>query len=465
MLTFSQVTHTWQHGKLLAIFGGLKKPFMNKLFIILKREYLSRVTSRSFILSTLLTPLALVLFTVVVTLIFSYETDEVQHIAVVDEARILDGSIRDEENLFFQFENRKLEEVLAGMDKSNYSGILHIPAIKEIMAGQFTVFYYASRQPGLAVQVKIRDRVADALREYKIERLKLDRKQVTALDARVILEPEPLRKEDGDVSQLTSAVSAFLGMAMGFVMYLTVFIYGMMVMRSVMEEKMNRIVEVMISSVKPFELMMGKIIGVGAVGLTQVLVWVILVPVLLFITRLLLGIELSSGMQTMQVEGATFNPDDMEAMVFLAMKEINQINWWMIIPLFLLFFLGGYFLYSSLFAAVGSAIGDDMGESGALTLPITIPVILALYIMMISVESPDSSLARWSSYFPLFSPIIMPARLAFNPPWWEVLISLTLLLGTALGFVWISGRIYRVGILLYGKKTGFKDLARWIFMR
>ena len=302
------------------------------------------------------------------------------------------------------------------------------------MDKKYTVYYYASKQPGLSIQFKIKERVEDALRDFKIIKLNLDKVQISALDTKVILEPEPLSKDDADSSRLTSAIAAIIGMSMGFIMYMTVFIYGMMVMRSVMEEKMNRIVEVMISSVKPFQLMLGKIIGVGGVGLTQ---------------------------------GAApeFNPDDMQAMVALAMKEFNQINWWLIVPLFMLFFLGGYFLYSSLFAAVGSAIGDDMGESSSLTLPITIPVILALYIMMQSVESPDSSLARWSSMFPLFSPIVMPARLAFNPPWWEVALSLTLLIGTAMFFVWISGRIYRVGILLYGKKAGIKELVKWVFMR
>jgi ABC-2 type transport system permease protein len=438
---------------------------MNKLLLIIKREYISRVTSKSFILTTLLTPLAIVLFTAVVTLIFSYETDEIQNIAVVDEAKILDGSIRDEENLFFHFEKKSLEEVLSGIEKSSYSGVLYVPAIKEVMEKQYTIFYYAAKQPGLSVQFKIKDRVEDALRDFKIVQLKLDKEQIAALDTKIILEPEPISKDEVDSSRLTSAIAAVIGMSMGFIMYMTVFIYGMMVMRSVMEEKMNRIVEVMISSVKPFQLMLGKIIGVGGVGLTQVLVWVILVPLLLLITRLIMGIDLSTNMSMAQGATPAFNPDDMQAMVALAMKEFNQINWWLIVPLFMLFFLGGYFLYSSLFAAVGSAIGDDMGESSSLTLPITIPVILALYIMMQSVESPDSSLARWSSMFPLFSPIVMPARLAFNPPWWEVALSLTILIGTAMFFVWISGRIYRVGILLYGKKAGMKELVKWVFMK
>ena len=160
---------------------------------------------------------------------------------------------------------------------------------------------------------------------------------------------------------------------------------------------------------------------------------------------------------------AEIDPDDMEAMAALVMGELSNINWWVILPLFILYFLGGYFLYSSLFAAVGSAIGDDLGEGQSLTLPITIPVILALYIMIVAVQAPNSSLAVWSSMFPLFSPIVMPARLAFSPPVWEVVLSMSLLIGTALFFVWLSGRIYRVGILMYGKKSGIKEIVKWIF--
>ena len=159
------------------------------------------------------------------------------------------------------------------------------------------------------------------------------------------------------------------------------------------------------------------------------------------------------------------NPDDMQAQIGLAMQELSKQNWWLILPLFLIFFLGGYFLYASLFAAVGSAMGDDIGEGQSLTLPITIPVILAFYIMMVSVQSPNSSLAVWSSLFPLFSPIVMPARLAFNPPFWEVALSVVLLVGTCIFFVWLSGRIYRVGILMYGKKVTLKELGKWMFYK
>lgn len=439
---------------------------MNKLGLIIRREYMTRVTKRSFILATLLTPLAFAIFFAVIALIFSYESDDTKKIAVIDEANILNKVIKDEKNLYFKFVNEDLESFKESFDKKEYDGILQIPPIEDIMKQKYTIYYYADDQPTLDIEVLIRQRISKAVRDYKIGELNIERAQLDALDTNVILEPEPLSDNGNDATRMTGAIAAFLGMIMGFIMYLTVFIYGMMVMRSVMEEKTSRIVEVMISSVKPFELMLGKIIGVGAVGLTQVAIWSILIPSLLFLVQLIFGIDPSVYQtNTPGMTPADINPDDMEAMAALAISELNNINWWAILPLFILYFLGGYFLYSSLFAAVGSAIGDDLGEGQSLTLPITIPVILALYIMIAAVQAPNSSLAVFSSMFPLFSPIVMPARLAFGPPVWEVVLSLSILIGTSLFFVWLSGRIYRVGILMYGKKSGIKELAKWIFYR
>jgi len=237
----------------------------------------------------------------------------------------------------------------------------------------------------------------------------------------------------------------------------------MMVMRSVMEEKTSRIVEVMISSVRPFPLMLGKIIGVGLVGLTQVLAWAILVPLMLIGVNLLFGFQMdSSSLADAPPELAGM---DTELLVAQVMTELGSFNWWLILPLFLLYFLGGYFMYAALFAAVGSAMGDDLGEGQSLTIPITIPVILAFYITIAAIQSPNSGLAVWASFFPLFSPIVMPSRLPFDPPWWQITISLLLLLGTCVGLIWLSGRIYRVGILLYGKKVTLWEMGKWIFRK
>jgi len=252
---------------------------------------------------------------------------------------------------------------------------------------------------------------------------------------------------------------------MGFFMYFAVFFYGMMVMRSVMEEKTSRIVEIMISSVKPFQLMLGKIMGVGAVGLTQLLIWAILIPGITMLATMIMGIDPDQQLEMAQNSGAAIDVEESTAMISQALNEIGNLNWYLLIPLFIVFFLGGFFLYASLFAAVGSAMSDDLGESQSLTLPITIPVILALYIMMAVIRSPNSSLAVWSSIFPLFSPIVMPARMAMGIPTWQIVVSILVLIGSVIFFIWLSGRIYRVGILMYGKKVSFKELGKWIFYK
>lgn len=433
---------------------------MDKLKLIIQREYWTRVKKKSFILTTLLTPFAIVLFFILVGVIFSYQGDEVTRIAVIDKANILKGTIKDEENLFFKISGDDLETLRKNYDKNEFDGILVIPELPDVMVKSITFFYYSENPPSLAIETAIKSRLESKLRDYKIEALNLEKSVLEALDTKVEIDPEPIMEDGQNVSKMANVIGAGIGGVMGFIMYITVFVYGMMVMRSVMEEKTTRIVEVMISSVKPFQLMMGKIIGVGAVGLTQVAIWAILIPSMLFISNLVFGIEAPT---TMNPEFAP--DDDMQAMVVLAVNEIQNMNWWVIFPLFILYFLGGYFLYSSLFAAVGSAMSDDMGEGQALTLPITIPVILALYIMMATVESPNSTLAIWSSIFPLFSPIVMPARLAFSPPFWEVLVSMIVLVGSCIFFVWLSGRIYRVGILMYGKKITFKELGKWLFYK
>ncbi|MDX1939057.1 MAG: ABC transporter permease [Saprospiraceae bacterium] len=436
---------------------------MSKLGLIIKREYLTRVTRRSFILATILTPLGFAVFFIVAGFIFAYQSDDSKRVAVIDEGKILKGVIKDEKNLYFKFVDSDLETLRKSFDQMDYDGILVLPAIKNILDQSYTIYYYSDKQPTLDVETFIKQRISNSLRDYKIDQLKLERQQLEALDTRIELDPEPIDPTGSDSSKLTGAIAAGIGSIMGIIMYMAVFIYGMMVMRSVMEEKTSRIVEVMISSVKPFQLMLGKIIGVGAVGLTQVAIWAILIPLISIAVNLIFGFD--STQMNAPTASAEINADDTEAMIALAMSELTGQNWWLILPLFILYFLGGYFLYSSLFAAVGSAMGDDLGEGQALTLPITIPVILAFYIMFVAVQAPNSSLAVWSSIFPLFSPIVMPARLAFGPPLWEVLLSLGVLIATCIFFVWLSGRIYRVGILMYGKKVSFKELGKWLFYK
>jgi ABC-2 type transport system permease protein len=437
---------------------------MNKLWLIIRREYLTRVTRRSFILATILTPLAFALFFVVVGFIFAYESDDSKRIAIIDEGDMLNNRIKDEDNLFFKFVDTDLETLRSNFEEMDYDGILVIPKLKDILTRDHTIYYYSEKQPTLDIETLIKQRISNSIRDYKIDALNLKKEELDALNTRISLDPEPISDTGEDASKLTGAIAAAIGGIMGMIMYMTVFIYGMMVMRSVMEEKTSRIVEVMISSVRPFQLMLGKIVGVGAVGLTQVAIWAILIPAVIFIVNLVFGFDTTSTME-MQANAPNVDPEEAEALAAQILAELQNQNWWAIFPLFIFYFLGGYFLYASLFAAVGSAMGDDLGEGQSLTIPITIPVILAFYIMFVAIQAPNSSLAVGSSLFPLFSPIVMPARLAFGPPTWEVILSMLLLAGTSIFFVWLSGRIYRVGILMYGKKVTLKELGKWMFRR
>lgn len=440
---------------------------MQNLWLVIKREYITRVRRKAFILATLLTPLGLALFFVVVQFIFTYENDEVQRIAVVDEGGLFDGALADDKGIYFKLTKEPLESLKAsvGEKEDGYTGVLVVPAATDPLKTNFTATYYSDQKLTLSLETAINRRIEKAMRKYKITTLALDEKQLKALETEVSIKSKSLGlSADGSKEEdmtFATEIGAVIGTAMGFIMYITVFVYGMMVMRSVMEEKTNRIVEVITSSVKPFTLMLGKIIGVGAVGLTQVLAWAILIPGLLFLAALFFGFDPNAASNMPQ--NPEVDPAAIQETVEKVIAGIGTMNWWVILPAFLLYFLGGYFIYAAMFAAVGSAIGDDLGEGQSLTIPITIPVILAFYIMIAALEAPNSSMAVWSSLFPLFSPIVMPARLPFDPPWWQIVLSIVLMLAFCIFMVWIAGRIYRVGILSYGKKGTLKEMGKWLF--
>ncbi len=436
---------------------------MNKIILIIKREYLTRVKKKSFLLLTLLTPLGIAAFGVLAGFIMSYQSDDAKRVAIIDEAGVFVGGIKDEEMLKFEKTTASLDTVKAQVARGDYDGAVLIPKITNLYAKSYEVQYYTDQDLTRDVEGGLRERVRDAVRDYRSRQLGLEAKAVDALRFDLTVDPEPINDDAKDATSMTGAISMIVSFAMVFAMYMVIFIYGMMVMRSVMEEKTTRIVEVMISSVKPFELMLGKIVGVGLVGLTQLSIWLVLIPALSMLTSLIFGIDTSPDMPGMEAAAAGADPEQLQGIAQQFAVEVARINWWAIVPLFVLYFLSGYFLYASMFAAVGSAVGEDMSDGQSLTIPITIPVILAFYIAFAATSAPNSSLAVWSSMFPLFSPIVMPARLVFNPPFWQVALSLTLLIGTVLGFIWLSGRIYRTGILLYGKKASFSEIAKWMW--
>ncbi len=439
---------------------------MSKLSLIIKREYLTRVRKKSFIIATLLAPVGILVYLLVIIGLSNYQSSDELQVALVDEAGMV-GQLPDSKGVrFIAAGDKTLEQLKAEVKDNQLDGVLRIPRLGTFQKKEHTVFYYSNEKLAPEKSSVIERKVADKIRDFKIDSLQLSRGSLDMLDTDISIDPESISGEDNGDNKYTAGVGLVVGGIMTFLMFFMVMLYGQMVMRSVMEEKTNRIVEVMMSSVRPFDLMMGKIIGTGAVGLTQMIAWVVLSTAVTFIVPLLMNVD-PAQMQGMGAPTSPgMDPEMVQGDAVRIMAELGKQNWPLIAGSFIIFFLGGYFIYASMFAAIGSAMGDDMGEGQSLTLPVTIPIILAFYIVsMAGWRNPDSNLMVFSSLFPLFSPIVMPFRMAFNPPWWQVALSLIIVVATAVLFVWMAGRIYRVGILLYGKKGSFKEISKWLFYK
>ena len=440
---------------------------MNKLWTIANREYMVRVKSKSFILATLLTPLAFGAFFLISGLIGHYSKDKTEKILVYDQEGLTGDYLPTEGTYQFNYSDLGKDDSKKAYEEGDYTAYVAILGIQDSMQTKRGATYLSKEKLGIQSMGRIEGKIAEAMRTHKIQTSNIDQDMLKSFDIDVNIENEEFVNSKGksNESKLNAIVGYGLGFAMGFLMYMVIFVYGGMVMRSVMEEKINRIVEVIISSVKPFQLMLGKIIGVGGVGLSQLLVWMILIPLIIMGISFFIGTD-PSTLTDMSNNTSGIPQDQLENLELgNILNEFMKLNWMMIIPVFIIFFLGGYFIYASLFAAIGAAIGDDMGESQSLMFPIIVPVILAFVMLMPILDNPNGNLAIFGSMFPLFSPILMPARLAFDPPWWQIVVSILLLVGTVIGMVYVAGRIYRVGILLYGKKVNLKELAKWMFYK
>ena len=442
---------------------------MNKLGLIIQREYLTRVKKKSFILLTLLSPLFFVAMFTVPALLAIYAGDETKTIAVKDETGIFVIPTDTTRTVQYEARSEDLRHLQENYKSMGFNGVLHIPALPDSGAKKMEAFYYSEGQLSLGSKSSIERRIETSVEEHNIKRSGYDEGILKSFKPDVSLKQKELEKnEEGELvetdKQNSAGIATAIGFVSGFIIYIVLLIYGTMIMRSVMEEKTNRIVEVIISSVKPFQLMLGKIIGVSAVGLTQMLIWILMTIALISVVGIFIPMETMAEAQQQSAIGGGQSPAEMSE-VMGTLNALKAQNWWYILPLFLFYFIGGYFIYASLFAAVGSAMGDDMGESQPITFVAMAPIIIAIILISPVIENPTSPLATWMSIFPLFSPVLMPARLAFEPPTWELLVSMVTLAGAAFFFVWLSGRIYRVGILMYGKKVTLKELGKWMFYK
>ena len=433
---------------------------MNKLGLIIQREYLTRVKKKSFILLTLLSPLIFVALFTVPALLAMYAGKETKTVAVKDDSGVFAAPTDLNKKVQYQIKDEPLEVLK--------DGVLYIPVLPDSNAKSMEVVYYSEGQLSLGSKSSIERRIEESVEDYNIKKSGYDEEVLKSFRPDISLKQKELGKnEAGELvetdKQNSAGIATAIGFVAGFIIYIVLLIYGTMIMRSVMEEKTNRIVEVIISSVKPFQLMLGKIIGVSAVGLTQMLIWIGMTIALMSVVGIFIPMETMAEAQQGPMNNGP-SPEEMSEMMG-TLGVLKSQNWGFIIPVFLFYFIGGYFIYASLFAAVGSAMGDDLGESQPITFVAMAPIIIAIILISPVIENPTSPLATWMSVIPLFSPVLMPARLAFEPPIWELLLSMALLVAAAFFFVWLSGRIYRVGILMYGKKVTFKELGKWMFYK
>ena len=434
---------------------------MNKVWLIIQREYVTRVRKRIFIITTILAPVGIALISTL-PILFATMGGGTKEILVCDESTdgVVFKNLKNTDSYHFQDSPLSFTEQKKLLTDTGFTAVLHIPATFQ-KSNTSGVEYFTLKQPGITTEIELSDMLSDILRKQELKRLNLSEGQIDSLDSSI-----PINTIIGNGSsekEGNTAVAAGLGYVMGFLIYIVVIIYGTQVMRGVMEEKMNRIVEVMISTVKPFQLMLGKIIGIALVGLTQFAIWILLSIIIFNALNVFVGGHINAdAIQHAQQMNQFNNAEAQQQFSQLAdqLSNVSKLPIALILITFPLFFFGGYMLYSSLFAAVGSAAGEEGDQS--LTFIVTIPIIISIMLMFTVLNDPNSQIAVIASLIPFTAPVVMSARIPFDPPIWQVLLSITFLILGFIGTTWLAGKIYRIGILRYGKKASLKEMIKWI---
>ena len=431
---------------------------MSKISIIIKREYLTRVRRRAFIVSTFLFPIFILLF-IVGSVLITVKSKEVLKIAVPNDNFFKFSLKSDSSSVIFQVDSTVNQ---SNFDEKGYTGFLK-PA-------RDTTFIVSRKQILLESMDQVEHQLSKAYENSLLEERGIKKKvldSVTKVSENAFEVKNKLVNATGAEKEANAGLAYGIGFGSGLLIYVTMLIFGAMVMRGVMEEKMNRIAEVMVSSVRPFQLMMGKIVGIAAVGLTQFLMWIVLIIILFSALQLFVSAETLHHIQDVQhnpavSQNATVATNLMNAKA----KLVAGAQWGIIIPCFFFYFLGGYLFYAALFASVGSVVNEDPQEAQSLMLPITMPIIFSFLILSTTISHPNSSLSFWGSMIPFSSPIVMMGRLSYGVPegvpWWQLFLSMALLVAGFIFTTWIAGKIYRTGILLYGKRVTWKEMIKWL---
>ena len=442
----------------------------NKSFLIIGREYLTRIRKKSFIIMTLLGPLLFAAVAIGPAWFATMEDREVRVIGVIDSSKLFIGKIPETQYLKFEYlENTTVDEIRDNFDETGYHAVLYIAHI--ITSTPSAVQLMSDRQPSLNIRMHIANAMEKELERQKLAAYDIDNLDNILASVRTSVSIRTIVwKDDGGEVEGHTELSMIVGYLGGFLIYIFIFLFGAQVMRGVIEEKSSRVVEIIISSVRPFQLMAGKIVGIGLVGLTQFILWVILsFMIITFAQQVVFRdmlrpssevvVEDMFSSSTLQQAQPVENEDsEMFREIF---ASLGAINFGVMLGSFLFYFLGGFLLYASLFAAIGSA-ADSETDTQQFMLPVTIPLLLSIIVMMNAITNPDGPIAFWFSIIPLTSPVIMMVRIPFGIPVWEASLSGGLLIASFLFTTWLAGKIYRTGILMYGKKVNYTELWKWL---
>jgi len=435
---------------------------MNHLPLIIKREYYTKVKNKSFIIMTFLTPLIFVGVFSLVAYLSSLNNSTEREIAILDESGYFSNEFESTDNTTYTYlTSEKLENAKKQSEEKERYGLLYIPKANTIEEVAEQITFYSEDSPSLELMMDIEDVLEKKARSLKYKEAKIDPELIEKMRIKINAKQETYKGEE--TSKEGSIIKLIFGGFAGYLLFMFIIIYGNMIMRSVIEEKTSRIIEVIISSVKPIKLLLGKIIGTSLAGVTQFLMWTILIGVLMAVVPLIFGIDMNA-MQSPQQDALAqvASEGGMNNKLTSLMVEVYNLPLLNLVIMFLLFFVGGYLLYASLYAAIGAAV-DSETDTQQFMMPILLPLILAVYVGVFTVmDNPHGTVAQVFSYIPFTSPVVMLMRIPFGVPIWQQVISVVILFATFIGTVWFAAKIYRVGILMYGKKASYKELLKWL---
>ena len=442
---------------------------MSKLGLIIKREYVAKVRNKSFVVMTILSPVLLVGMVVLIAFLTKVNDSEKRIIAVLNEGPYFSTDFNTTESMsYVLMENIDLKAAMDSTRSMGFYGLLYIPKADNVEETAMDTYFYTEDAPLANVVDQLEDIVQYRVRQYKLTNLGLSAEEFAHIDDRYDMQTATFEGQQN--LKGINEIKALIGGGFGYLIMMFIIIYGGFVMRSVIEEKTSRIIEVIISSVKPFQLMLGKIIGTSLAGITQFIIWILSAGFLMFIVMLFFGIDvaaLNQGSQSLPAGmGPSAVPEAVDTLQLYA-EELYRFPWMMLILSFVFYFVLGYLIYSSIYAAIGAAV-DNETDTQQFIFPIILPLMLAIYVGFFSVfGNPHGPIAVGFSLFPLTSPIVMLMRLpsgigAGGVPVWQLILSIALLVVTFIGIVWLAAKIYRVGILMYGKKPSYRELWKWL---